>query len=240
MWFLKRRKPKHDMRLTIGTGYYSDKRKRNNAVRFADYWHKVNLKDFALGLDKTVVVVADNAEKGCSPRWSKYGYQIIKADENLGTYLQMWNYDDPALGAPNLCGWTVSWMIGAMFAYFRRTDFVYIEQDCLCAGPWFQAIKDQANKSDMKVLFGDSKQMGCEQSLFWIDRAFIPWFIGVYLQYPGEGKMLCEDKFAAIKQRYPQFVGHHFVGPGRERPIPATGPRSAQKLSREEISAFMQ
>jgi len=89
------------------------------------------------------------------------------------------------------------------------------------------------------VLFGKSTKGPCEQSLFLIKWQAIPWFVGQYLHFPGDGTMLCEEKFTSIMAQNPATVGYHGIGPGRDRPLHSVGARSAQQLAPHELSAFL-
>jgi len=128
-------------------------------------------------------------------------------------------------------------MIPALIAYSEYMDFVYIEQDCLCLGDWSGQLMSDIESTKAKALLGHpSGGQSCEVSFFWIARDYIPWSIREYMACPGDNRMLTEDKFLAMHQRHPSIVGFHSLGPGRSRPIPATGAASVQQLTNEELA----
>lgn len=139
------------------------------------------------------------------------------------------------------CGWTQSFVMGAMLAYANNTDFIYKEQDCLAFGRWVERLYEDMEKGSKKMLLGMESFPGMriEQSLVIIKHDFILEFLKELFDLPlpdgGLGKMLPEAKFASIMDKRPE-IGQMSFGIGRGRPIIFDEPFYVQQLNREELA----
>ena len=207
----------------IGTGFYAPAASADKANAFGLVWDKFNAV--------SPVVVVDNSDCGYVSQ-----HRTVRVQCNLGRFERIWQFPDVPPDGPMLCGWSVSWVIPALIAYSEYKDLVYIEQDCLCLGDWPGQLMSDIVSTKAEVLLGPaSGGQSCEVSFFWIARDYIPWAVREYLVFPGDNRMLTEDKFLAMHQKHPSIVGFHSLGPGRSRPIPATGAASVQQLTGSEL-----
>ena len=175
----------------------------------------------------SLVLPTDLHENTCS--W-------IHLDHNFGHVHDMHGSDY----RHKFCGWTQSFILGAMLAYANNTDLIYKEQDCLAFGPWVQRLYEDMEKNGKKMLLGMESFPGMriEQSLVIIKHDFINEFLKELFDIPfpdgGLGKVLPEAKFAAIMDKRKE-VGYMSFGVGRARPILFDAPFYVQQLSKEEI-----
>jgi hypothetical protein len=214
----------------IGTGFYASAANAAKAAEFSRLWDRCNAV--------APVVVVDNSDNGFETK-----HRVIRVEKNLGHYIRIWNKPNPCPGSMLLCGWSMSWILPAMVAYCEGRDFVYIEQDCLCLGNWAEKLREDIAASGKKALYGPpstSVNQACEQSLFWLDWSFINGFVALYFDQPGDNQKLCEDKFMSIMNEHPNMIGMHSLRPGRDRPIPDSGPASAQQLTEQELQHIIQ
>lgn len=120
-----------------------------------------------------------------------------------------------------LCGWSVCALTLAMNAYAMGKDLIFVEQDCLCFGPWIERMYQDLGDGDM--VFGPKMQtapyMACAQALFLIRHSALLRFISAYLALPPDKDMLPESKFAALGE-HGLDVRYLSFGVDRERPIP--------------------
>lgn len=134
------------------------------------------------------------------------------------------------------CGWTGTVLALALIAYNDCRDLIFKEQDCLCFGPWVDALYSELGSR--KMIFGKSRHMACAQSLFLVKHDYIPDFVRDYLSMPNDRDInwLGEQKFAWMKQRFPDEVCQFSFGCDRDRPIPWDDPVFyCQKWRREEL-----
>jgi hypothetical protein len=210
----------------IGTGFYSDREHRSESLRFFAYWLRNTIR-----VSERIVIV-DNSERGEGCILTAHGVQLIRINNNLGHVGQF------STIRHRLAGWSMSWLIPAMIAYSEDMDFVYKEQDCLAFGDWLPRLRQG------RAAFGKHHQLDCEQSLFWIERDYIPEFVGAYLAI-NEPDTTCipERKFKLVRDRLGDSVQQHDIGPGRGRPFPAdfdAQPWSAQKIHQfQELPAIL-
>lgn len=120
-----------------------------------------------------------------------------------------------------LCGWSVCVLALAMNAFAMGRDLLFVEQDCLCFGPWIERVHQDIGDAD--IVFGPQMQsppyMACAQALFLLRHHAIPRFIEAYLAMPEDAELLPESKFAKLDQHGIR-VAHLSFGVDRERPIP--------------------
>lgn len=121
-------------------------------------------------------------------------------------------------------GWSASMLACAMLAYTDESDFIYVEEDCLCFGDWVNRI--YADLGAGKMIFGRKHQsapwMPCSQSLFLVKHDFIPTFVASYLAMGRDGVIgnLGEDKFVKLEEKFGGDIVKRFTfGYDRERPI---------------------
>jgi hypothetical protein len=203
----------------VGTGFYATAenhwQKRSTFARWL-----INTK--ANVPPKTRVLVVDNSHSGL-PYDSR-----IRILNNLG------HVASPQARFSQFNGWSMSWILPALVAYSEGCDFVYKEQDCFAFNDWLPAIRKG------RAAFGNHKTMECEQSLFWIERDFIPDFVQVYLSIPEpDCQCLPERKFQMVQGMCSPVVQRFDIGPGRCRPLPditTSAPWYAQQLTDAEVS----
>lgn len=138
-------------------------------------------------------------------------------------------------------GWSASMLACAMTAYCDEADFLYVEQDALCFGPWVQRMYD--DMGDACMVFGPKHTsepwMPCSQSVFLVRNSFIPTFVRTYLGLGRDGdvRFLGEQKFVRIEEQFgPSLIRKLSFGVDRCRPIPWDQPVFyAQQWTQEEI-----
>jgi hypothetical protein len=120
-------------------------------------------------------------------------------------------------------GWMGAVLALALIAYNDESDFIYIEQDCLCFGPWVNKIYEELG--DHGVAFGRKHQtapwMPCSQSLFIVRHSYIPEFVRLILSTDAQNKEgeLGEHKFERMAQEHPNEWKMFSFGYDRERPF---------------------
>lgn len=118
------------------------------------------------------------------------------------------------------CGWSMTIASLALLAYANETDFIHKEQDCLAFGPWVERMYSEIGTHG--CIFGTGTLMPAFQSLFLVKHDFIPEFVRIYLG-TGSEKLKeneGEQKFARMKEQYPDLFCHYSFGCDRDRPIP--------------------
>lgn len=195
----------------IGTGYYE---KDESSYLFYKKWANLISKTAP---EQSVTVLTHGSR--CPYEHSRMS--IIRGVNlgHVGEYIH-------SARQGRLCGWSASVLALALAAYNMGEDLVYVEQDCLCFGSWYeQAYKDLG---DGEFIFGKKHEsapfMPCSQSLFIIRNSFLLEFVRVYLSLPEDAKMLPEDKFCEIEKLFPEKCRRLSFGVDRERPIPWDAP----------------
>lgn len=121
-----------------------------------------------------------------------------------------------------LCGWSASVMALCLIAYNSGKDLVYIEEDCLCFGPWLEQAYADMGEAD--CVFGRKHESApwqpCSNSLFIVRHRFLLEFVQRYLALPPDGEMTPENKFAIMEADTPQHFARLGFGVDRERPLP--------------------
>lgn len=211
----------------IGTGFYSNAKNADSARSFFfGPWLRNTDQGIidCLGGSGRLVVVDNSETELDAEHLAELHIRRVRIDHNLGHV----SSHNAALSQFN--GWSMSWIIPAMIAYSENCDFVYKEQDCLAFGDWLPQIRIG------RAAFGNHWQMECEQSLFFLERDFIPQFVQVYLSIPEpDCQCLPERKFRLVEGFMgPESVKRFSMGVGRNRPLPAdlkAQPWYAQKLT---------
>lgn len=191
----------------IGTGYHH---KSRESFEFSTTWWGQNV--IRLDLADKVLCVLTGRYKPCVA----WDYTFIHGT-NFG------HVGDLISGERSgpLCGWSVCVLTLAMNAYAMGRDLIFVEQDCLCFGPWIERMYQDLGDGDM--VFGPKMQtapyMACAQALFLIRHSALLRFISAYLALPPDKDMLPESKFAALSE-HGLDVRYLSFGVDRERPIP--------------------
>lgn len=127
---------------------------------------------------------------------------------------------------PYFCPGVVAvWLAGAWLAYASECDLIYLEQDCLCFGPWVdQMYVDLGGKN---VVFGTGKSHGgVSTSIFLMKHDFIPRWCRDYLAegYENAPSRIPEHKMRRIREREPEEYAALSFGYDTDRPFNATDP----------------
>jgi len=209
----------------IVSGYWADEGRTDKADFFDLWWENTQKVSPAL----TVIV---NAGAKCLPKEKKGLW--IDCTENLGHVHHLITGEKKQ----KLCGWTVSTLVGALAAYNCNTDMIYKEQDCLCFGPWVDAIYKEAEEKKANMMCGKCDLVVIEQSLVWVRYESLLDYVKLILNMPEADKdLLPEFKYRRLIDSgimsYLPFPG------GRNRPLP-THERCwyAQQITAEEMKSL--
>jgi len=209
-----------DKRYSIITGYWSGTgwrgEDKDQKQRFFETWWK-NTKRFTSPVD--VFVINSNSAQVPINKHGKW----IDLSFNLGHVhdLDASNYRNKRFG-----GWSMTFIMGAMFCYANNCDFIFKEQDCLAFGSWVDRMYEDLHRTGASMLVGrnrDANGQGVEQSLMIIKHEFILPFVTAYLSFPaddaGGNFTRPEQKFRLLWQQMfgPQIAELSF-GYGRARP----------------------
>lgn len=127
---------------------------------------------------------------------------------------------------PYFCPGVVAvWLVGAWLAYASECDLIYLEQDCLCFGPWVdQMYVDLGSK---KAVFGTGQAHGgVSTSIFLMRHEFIPRWTRDYLDEGCENSpsRIPEHKMRRMREREPEEYGALSFGYDTDRPFNVTDP----------------
>lgn len=192
----------------IGTGYHH---KSRESFEFSTTWWGQNV--IRLDLADKVLCVLTGRYKPCVA----WDYTFIHGT-NFG------HVGDLISGERSgpLCGWSVCVLTLAMNAYAMGRDLIFVEQDCLCFGPWIERM--YADLGDADIVFGGKMKtapyMPCAQALFLVRHSALLAFIREYLAMPDDVDVLPEHKFERFERNPNLKVAHLSFGVDRERPIP--------------------
>jgi len=189
-----------EMNYTIGTGFFESP---HPLPGFAEIWMRQIAK--ADPQPKGIIAIGVG---GCSPPY-RSPIQSITLSGNLGH-----------IGGSrhHLGGWSAGAIALAMAAYNNGTDFIYVEQDCLCFGDWVRTIYQDAEL--LQVAFGRSIGMAAAQALFLVKHDYIPQFACDYMMLPRDSlEFLPESKFAKLAELKPDKWGRFSFGYDRDRPF---------------------
>ncbi len=205
--------------LIIGTGFYANPSTLREKAAFLRLW-LANTRQ-----PHERIIIFDNSATGI-PEGIFRG-RVIRSTFNLG------HCGDFEANHHKFSGWSMSWILPAMVAYSDNCDFIYKEQDCLAFGDWLPVVRGA------RVTFGSNEVMDCENSLFHIERDFIPDFVQAFMSIPQPDRTLVvESKFAMLEGML-GYVGRFSMGVGRNRPLPPdlrARPWYAQRLTHEELN----
>jgi len=205
--------------ILIGTGFHAGLESHDEQVNFLlGYW---------LSNTRSPIVIIDNSYVGL-PK-SDGRIQIFRIRNNLG-----YTGDRNVVRGNRIMGWSMSWILPAMVAYSENCDFIYKEQDCLAFGDWVPVVR--GNGRGFRC--GRYSRMDAEQSLFFLERDFIPDFVSAYLSLKqSDLDMLPESKGPAAAKLC-GITDYFFDMPfGRERPLTIYKDRPwyAQRFTPEEL-----
>lgn len=139
-------------------------------------------------------------------------------------------------------GWSIAVVLLALYAYHRRMDALFKEQDCFAFGMYAEQM--YADLGDGGLVFGDCKNpdgslmMPCAQSLFLVRHSFIPTFV---MQHLAEGPEnveanITEKKWERMAAKDTNYRKLSF-GVDRGRPIPYDAPCFyAQHVDAQEMA----
>jgi hypothetical protein len=219
-------------KFTVVTGYVSHNKFGFPVDDFAPYWLQSVLRQKPAHI---FVVEHDRKFPISHPDLT-----VIPA-ANLGHIHQLVKKQQPYKDH-HWCGWSAVALLGAMLAYNREEDFLFVEQDCLMFGNTAEAIYAQVERTKKKMLFGSCKIMGAAQSLFWVKHDFIPSFVSYYSglwHEASEPRLRSEHKFAKMEKDY-GCVGRFPFGYDRDRPFAYNEPAwYAQQISWSELQEFI-
>lgn len=217
------------MNVLIGTGFHCTEETRAWKMELLRLWFWNTRKVFP---NEKIVIVAsaplalsphDLAIYNGTPDKSVPMPVVIEHEDYIKTptAYELEGKFDPSINHPHVCGWSVSWLIPAFIAYSEGKDFIYKEQDCFAFGNWHQNMGCGRTKFE----FGYSNCMGCEQSLFWVSKGYIPELVSNYLainrsdcEIPTEEKFLILSKTTRLRSSKLKF------GVGRDRPLTPDDP----------------
>jgi hypothetical protein len=208
------------MKFLIGSSYFS---RGANGEKFREEFAAIwasRMKATVPEPSRIVIVSEGGSQVNHDTALERHGMDVVNLTGNLGHIGQHLN----GSVRHEFTGWSASMLACAMIAYTDESDFIYVEEDCLCFGPWVQQM--YTDLGDGSMIFGRKHQsepwMPCSQSLFLVRHAFLPKFVATYLAMGRDGKIgnLGEDKFVKIEELYgPDIVKRFSFGYDRERPI---------------------
>jgi hypothetical protein len=203
------------MSTIIGTGYWAGQGEQYKA-HFFQLWYEQNIRNIPRLCDSQFHVV--NAASKVLPV-SMYGHWH-HMPHNLRHVSSM--IQDPIPDEP-VCGWSAAFLYLCMVAYHSNADLLFVEQDCLAFGRWFDVIQAEVRQRNPDMIVGKPANMSLEQSIVWVRRGYCLEFIRQYLSIPQPDAnasrtfMLPEDKFNQIKSLNSRIINLPF-GYGRHRP----------------------
>lgn len=185
-------------------------------ANFFPYWYANTLK-YA---DPVEVVTIDSA----SPLLPvvKQG-NWVRLAENLGHV----HDQDKRAESIQFGAWSLSYLMGAMFAYNNRSDFIFKGQNCLAFGPWVDRMYQEMDDKNLLMLTGQTtaNHYGIEQSLTIIRHEFIMPFLRHYMSImapdgAADQYIRPENKFLIlIREVFGNVIGFLPFGHGKERPV---------------------
>lgn len=199
---------------SVFTGYWSNDQKRAD---FFKKWLFINNRYYCRASDLFVI----NSNSIVLPE-EKFG-KWIDLSFNMG---HVHDLDVNNYYPKKFCGWSGAFIMGAMISYFNNTDYLFIEQDCLCFGPIIETLYRECDENKYLMLIGrsqDSDNQGIEQSLMLIKHELLLPFIQVYISLDrndaGPNYIRPERKFLFMKDNiFKREIGFMSFGYGRSRP----------------------
>ena len=197
-----------EINYTVGTGFFESPHPLSPEnpppiPGFAEIWMRQIAK--ADPQPKEIVAIGVG---GCAPPY-RHPIQSITLGGNLG-YIGGTRH--------HLGGWSAGAIALSMVAYNNGTDFIYVEQDCLCFGDWVRTLYRDSEL--LQVAFGRSIRMAAAQALFLVKHDYIPQFVCDYLTLPRDSlEFVPESKFAKLAATKPDKWGRFSFGYDRDRPF---------------------
>ena len=154
---------------------------------------------------------------------------------NLGHVVQMRND-----GIDGYCGWSVSVMMGILYAYHHHADMLYIEQDCLVFGEgWIDYF--QSHPAKLIVGLGPHPTY-VEQSLFYLKYEYLLPFLLRWLAIPEQDRELVpEQKWMRLMNETPNLIQQMPYGYGRRRPYNSNDERwYIQQVTNDELADLVE
>lgn len=196
----------------IGTGYYSQSgREKEKQEFFLDYWLKNTLE----GAQPEKIVIVNSAAPtfDCPPivEW-------INLTINPGHATDL----DREKSDIRFGGWSIGFIMSALYAHSCGCDFLYKEQDCLCFGPWMETLLKDL--SGYQMITGElwnypSRIALLEVCLTYIRYDFIiPFLTELFSIQASDRKKRNEEKFLDIRDKHPGEIGVLSFGYGGNRP----------------------
>jgi hypothetical protein len=228
-------------KLIIGAGYHDtpaglqnhDPAKNYVGVRdLFPYW----LMSIRRQYQHKLVIIADSGHKPPVTGPMFLGdHTIIPLTGNLGHAhdLLYHGFKNKFAGGPAVL------MALAALAYVDQADLVYWESDCLCFGDVIGRLYREIG--DGGIIFGRSKVMPCENSLFLLKHEFIPQFLATYMLSAPEHTpdQICEMKFRRWADQYLSQWRFHTMNGGRDRPLPVDDKEwYCQKITVDELAVL--
>lgn len=194
---------------------------------FFDLWWK-NLMRYARPLPRKVLIIG---QAGCKiPNETRGTW--LNVDGDLGYCDHLLNHEKPWPYVAN----GIAICIAALTAYAEELDYIYMDQDKLCFGPWVETMYRELG--DGGFIMGRERCMPCANGLFLVRHSFILPFVNWYLSSQREDRPenISEHKFARWQAHNPTMVKYHSFGCERDRPIPINDPVfHIQKLTPQEL-----
>jgi len=208
------------MSYIIVTGYYTDPRIQPDSYyqSLFDTWWKNTLYTTRHCQPDEIYVINNN---GNIPESQKKG-KWVDISYNLGHVVECMATGSMP-GKHNICGWTMSTLLGALIAYSNNCDLVYKEQDCLAFGPWAETLGNVL-RDGIKITTGKLSSdlpFKVEQSLFGVKYDFLLEFVSSYLSIPQpDSEMVPEHKWhQLIEGEWKEKFAWLPFGYGRQRPV---------------------
>jgi hypothetical protein len=205
------------MTTIVGTGYWAGQGEQYKA-HFFQLWYENNIRNVPGLCDSQVHVV--NAASKVLPlsmygTWHNMSHNLRHIDAMISNPIT----DEP------VCGWSAAFLYLCMVAYHSNADLLFVEQDCLSFGRWFDVIQAEVSQRNPDMIVGKPAGMSLEQSIVWVRKGYCLEFIRQYLSIPQPDAnanarhtfILPEDKFFKIKSSNPRIIDLSF-GYGRRRP----------------------
>lgn len=196
----------------IGTGYFESSQRDTDF--YLKHWLPNTLKYSSP--DKIVVVncASPNRKSSDIEEW-------IDLTINPGHTDMMRAIGD----ASQLGGWTIGFVLGALYAYSCKCDFVYKEQDCLAFGKWIEEARKEVSEKGKMMLVGKipnyQQAEGTELCLVYLKYEFIlPFIVELFSITRSDAHHFCEYKFLDIMKKTGQ-IGVFDFGFGGARPFDA-------------------
>ncbi len=208
--------------ILIGTGFYATPETYEaNKTFFNTWWH--NKKRYRWDVN---IHVADCSEPNCG----------LYPDDVPMTRLGHLGYTGGGntIRGNRIMGWSMSWIVPALVAYSENCDYIYKEQDCLAFGDWIPVVRGDGKGFHC----GRHSQTASEQSLFFLERDFIPDFISAYLSFKQNDLEILPESKGPAAARLCGITDPFFDMPfGRDRPLTiyTDRPWYAQRFTFDEL-----